>query len=95
MSNHSYRNRWRLTDRANFLSTVMSIPERMAIPIAYGHAWAHADLPIIVPGLEPFQTGHVWAFFHCVTSADKWIRKNAGPDEIATIEVAGQIRTAR
>jgi hypothetical protein len=85
MNNDKYRDRWRLTDRVNLLKTVMSIPSRLNLPIAYGQTWKDSPPVAASLGLKLHEDQHWMAFTRCVAVADAWIRASADHNEIATI----------
>lgn len=82
-----YRERWALTDRKNLLQSVMSIPRRLNIPVCMGLCWADTKPSEISETLRLSapQENHWWAFFHSIAAADRWIRRFAKHDEIATL----------
>jgi hypothetical protein len=83
-----YHANWSKSERLNLLHTMMSMPPLLKIPIALGivrrnsPAPASGDLP---PSLSMSELQHSLAFWMCVTQADKFLRKHAGPNEVATV----------
>lgn len=87
MNNDKYRDRWRLTDRVNFLCSVMRIPSRLGLPRTFFFVRTDAAQTKLgeVWNLKLHEDQHVMAFLNCVGLADRWIRENASFDEIGMI----------
>jgi hypothetical protein len=83
-----YRDVWSYEDRLKFLNTIMSIPRRLRIPIAFGLVRRDSFVPEPKPGQKPItreQFHHVLAFINTVARADNYIRDYGAPDEVATL----------
>jgi Protein of unknown function (DUF3800) len=83
-----YRERWSMADRLGLLRTMMGLPRKLEIPIAF--AMQRRELQYAKEMYEEFsltlpQWQHIMAFQACVSKADKYIRKHAGAREIGSI----------
>ena len=78
---------WPMTDRKLLLESVMAIPRRLGLPIAFGICWADTPLGPVSEdlGLAANEEQYFFAFRHAVTHADRWIRNKCDPEEIGTI----------
>jgi hypothetical protein len=79
-----YKSEWGQTDRLDLLKNLMRLPRRIGMPVIMGVV--RRSLQTDVPEkLTLAQWHHVWAFGQCITRADKYIRDNAGLDEVAMV----------
>jgi hypothetical protein len=77
-----------MTDRLTLLKGMMSIPRRVGMAITVAAAWRNAiDFSEQIRGLgvTRSQFEHFGAFHYCLAVADRNIRRNAGPREVATV----------
>lgn len=80
------REHWEKEDRLAFLKDLMGLPQRLQIPVTV--AMVRRNAPPVLPRLKNLvgsKRQHVEAFGHCIARADKYIRDNAGPKEVATV----------
>lgn len=84
--NDSALRSWRQADRIGFLNRMAALPRLLNIPIAFGkvRSGAFAGLDHGLP-VNAAQFEHLMAFIWCMARADKFIRENAAPSEIATL----------
>lgn len=87
MNSPKYRDRWRLTDRVNLLKSVMRIPNRLCLPVAFGQVWKGRLDDLDHVGMKNSEFDHMSAFTQCVAQADRYIREFGDPDEIGTMVV--------
>jgi hypothetical protein len=86
-NNPAYRVGWEITDRLNFLNSIMNIPRKLGMAIAIG--LVRREAPEIEGftkiGLSLEQQQHLMAFRGCLARADKYIRDYAAPTEVGTV----------
>ena len=80
-----YHNKWNLTDRLRLLHSMMQIPRQLNIPIALGILRRDAPQINISAPISKEEFQHMIAFGMCLSQADKYIRKYADPNEVATV----------
>jgi hypothetical protein len=79
---------WSLTDRLGLLQAMMSVPRRIGMAICLAANWRGAvdfSAQHKGMGLTPAQSDHHQAFVQCIFRADRAIRDNAGPREVASV----------
>jgi hypothetical protein len=83
-----YQSEWSLTDRLSLLHQMMSIPSRVGMAISVAAQWRGAvdfSEGYGKLGLTPAESDHMQAFKLCLAMADRGIRREAGPREVATV----------
>ena len=83
-----YQKDWSMTDRLILLREIMTIPRRIGMGIAVSAVWRNGiDISkhALKLGITNCQFDHMQAFGLCMAVADRNIRRNAGPREVATI----------
>jgi hypothetical protein len=82
----SYREGWDTASRHQFMFDMMSVPKRCAIPVSYGVVRRDSATMLKNPGrLSIAQMDHAIAFGLCISTADRYIRKNGHATEVAAV----------
>ena len=82
-----YHADWSITDRLHLLKGMMSIPRRIGMAVTVAAHWRNSvDFSEAAQsvGISQAQWEHMQAFGLCLAVADRNIRRNAGPREVAT-----------
>lgn len=77
---------WPTANRVELMRRMMVIPRQLGLPIIWSIARRDHSEPSDAEGLiSRWQRQLIMSYFYCVTTADKFMRDHAGPDEMATI----------
>jgi hypothetical protein len=80
-----YHENWPLQNRLNYLCSMMKIPRQLNIPIALGVSYRNTPQIITSYEIKQEEIHHIMAFVMCVSQADKYMRRYAVANEVATI----------
>lgn len=80
-----YRENWSRQDRFRFLCSMMKIPRQLNIPIALGISNRYFSKIITPSKISHEEIDHLMAFIICVSQVERYIKKYADVNEIATI----------
>jgi len=83
-----YQESWSLTDRLNLLTGMMSVPRRIGMAITLSACWRESsDVrdELSRSHLSKSQFDHMLAFYVCLATADRSIRRYSAPREVATV----------
>jgi len=80
-----YRGDWDEEQRFRYLCEMMYLPWTLGLTLAFSTVPRGMDPGFIPPGFSREQTQHATAFGACMAAADKYIREECHPNELATI----------
>jgi len=85
------RDLWAPDSRWKLMKAMASLPRRLHVPISYGMVRRSTTRETVESTasqrrkLKPHEFDHFMAFVYCIAAADKYLRKNTGDNEVATL----------